>query len=151
MKNIPPTFELRIKTHSIYSHHIKCYLIDLYSYDCHEIHCHICSNKLLIRGPRCCGNRLIIAQVVAITTAIASIDMGWATNCVSISLMHRGDNQCLWCSLMVALEVVKMIPVQPVMGVFGRSNDVSVSVHSNGSVVVCFPISKFLLDSFITW
>ena len=37
----------RFKTHSLYSvsHHIKCYLIDLYSYDCDEIDCYICSNN----------------------------------------------------------------------------------------------------------
>ena len=36
----------KIKTHSLYSisHHIKCYLIDLYSYDCSIIDCYICSN-----------------------------------------------------------------------------------------------------------
>ena len=36
----------KIKTHSLYSisHHIKCYLIDLYSYDCSIIDCYICNN-----------------------------------------------------------------------------------------------------------
>ena len=37
----------RFKTHSLYSvsHHIKCYLINLYSYDCDEIDCYICNNN----------------------------------------------------------------------------------------------------------
>ena len=37
----------RFKTHSLYSvsHHIKCYLIDLYSYDCDEIDCYICNSN----------------------------------------------------------------------------------------------------------
>ena len=36
----------KIKTHSLYSisHHIKCYLIDLYSYECSIIDCYICNN-----------------------------------------------------------------------------------------------------------
>ena len=36
----------KIKTHSLYSisHHIKCYLIDLYSCDCSIIDCYICNN-----------------------------------------------------------------------------------------------------------
>ena len=36
----------KIKTHSLYSisHHIKCYLVDLYSYDCSIIDCYICNN-----------------------------------------------------------------------------------------------------------
>ena len=39
----------KIKTHSLYSisHHIRCYLIDLYSfdsYDCSIIDCYICNN-----------------------------------------------------------------------------------------------------------
>ena len=36
----------KIKTHCLYSmsHHIKCYLIDLYSYDCNIIDCYICNN-----------------------------------------------------------------------------------------------------------
>ena len=36
----------KIKTNSLYSisHHIKCYLIDLYSYDCSIIDCYICNN-----------------------------------------------------------------------------------------------------------
>ena len=35
----------RIKTHSLHSisYHIKCYLIDLYSYDCSIIDCYICN------------------------------------------------------------------------------------------------------------
>ena len=37
----------RFKTLRLYhvSHHIKCYLIDLYSYDCDEIDCYICNNN----------------------------------------------------------------------------------------------------------
>ena len=36
----------KIKTHSLYSisHHIKCYLVDSYSYDCSIIDCYICNN-----------------------------------------------------------------------------------------------------------
>ena len=36
----------KIKTHSLYSisHHIKCYLIDLYSHDCSIIDYYICNN-----------------------------------------------------------------------------------------------------------
>ena len=36
----------KIKTHVLYSisHHIKCYLIDLYSYDCGIIDCYMCNN-----------------------------------------------------------------------------------------------------------
>ena len=35
----------RIKTNSIYSfsHQIKCYLVDLYSYECNDINCYICN------------------------------------------------------------------------------------------------------------
>ena len=35
----------RIKTHSIYSfsHQIKCYLVDLYSYACNDINCYVCN------------------------------------------------------------------------------------------------------------
>ena len=35
----------KMKTHSMHSvaHHIKFYLIDLYSYDCNEINCYICN------------------------------------------------------------------------------------------------------------
>ena len=35
----------KMKTHNMYSvaHHIKFYLIDLYSYDCNEINCYICN------------------------------------------------------------------------------------------------------------
>ena len=38
----------RIKTHSLHSisYHIKCYLIDLYSYDCSIINCYICNNNV---------------------------------------------------------------------------------------------------------
>ena len=38
----------RIKTHSLHSisYHIKCYLIDLYSYDCSIIDCYICNNNV---------------------------------------------------------------------------------------------------------
>ena len=38
----------RIKTHSLHSisYHIKCYLIDLYSYDCRIIDCYICNNNV---------------------------------------------------------------------------------------------------------
>ena len=37
----------KMKTHSMYSvaHHIKLYLIDLYSYDCNEINCYICNKN----------------------------------------------------------------------------------------------------------
>ena len=37
----------KMKTHSMYSvaHHIKFYLIDLYSYDCNEINCYICNKN----------------------------------------------------------------------------------------------------------
>ena len=37
----------RIKTHSLHSisYHIKCYLIDLYSYDCNIIDCYICNKN----------------------------------------------------------------------------------------------------------
>ena len=37
----------KMKTHSMYSvaHHIKFYLIDLYSYDCNEIYCYICNKN----------------------------------------------------------------------------------------------------------
>ena len=40
----------KMKTHSMYSdaHHIKIYLIDLYSYDCNGINCYICNNKLAV-------------------------------------------------------------------------------------------------------
>ena len=36
----------KIKTHSLYSisHHIKCNLVDSYSYDCSIIDCYICNN-----------------------------------------------------------------------------------------------------------
>ena len=36
----------KIKTHSLYSisHHIKCYLVEIYSYDCSIIDCYICNN-----------------------------------------------------------------------------------------------------------
>ena len=42
----PKYFIDKIKTHSLYSisHHIRCYLIDLYSYDCSIIDCDICNN-----------------------------------------------------------------------------------------------------------
>ena len=35
----------RIKMHSIYSfsHQIKCYLVDLYSYECNDINCYVCN------------------------------------------------------------------------------------------------------------
>ena len=34
-----------IKTHSVYSfsHQIKCYLVDLYSYECNDINCYVCN------------------------------------------------------------------------------------------------------------
>ena len=37
----------KMKTHSMYSvaHHIKLYLIDLYSYDCNEINCYVCNKN----------------------------------------------------------------------------------------------------------
>ena len=75
----------RFKTHSLYSvsHHIKCYLIDLYSYDCDEIDCYICNNNWAKNRWFCDLGAvstlwsLTMAQVVAITTSTASIDMGW--------------------------------------------------------------------------
>ena len=47
LNKFPPHLVERFKTHSSYSvsHHIKCYLIDLYSYDCDEIDCYICNNN----------------------------------------------------------------------------------------------------------
>ena len=47
LNKFPPHLVERFKTHSLYSvsHHIKCYLIDLYSYDCDEIDCYICNNN----------------------------------------------------------------------------------------------------------
>ena len=47
LNKFPPHLVERFKMHSLYSvsHHIKCYLIDLYSYDCDEIDCYICSNN----------------------------------------------------------------------------------------------------------
>ena len=46
LNTFPPNLIDKIKTHSLYSisHHIKCYLIDLYSYDCSIIDCYICNN-----------------------------------------------------------------------------------------------------------
>ena len=46
LNTFPKNFIDKIKTHSLYSisHHIKCYLIDLYSYDCSIIDCYICNN-----------------------------------------------------------------------------------------------------------
>ena len=43
----PQHFIDKMKTHSMYSvaHHIKFYLIDLYSYDCNEINCYICNKN----------------------------------------------------------------------------------------------------------
>ena len=107
----------RFKTHSLYpvSHHIKCYLIDLYSYDCDEIDCYICNNN----SERKFGDlgdlgavktlwSLTVVQVVAITTSSASIDMGWSTwSCFHIA--HAQKRQFLRFSLLTALEVVKMI------------------------------------------
>ena len=47
LNKFPPHLVERFKTHSLYSvsHHVKCYLIDLYSYDCDEIDCYICNNN----------------------------------------------------------------------------------------------------------
>ena len=47
LNKFPPHLVDRFKTHSLYSvsHHIKSYLIDLYSYDCDEIDCFICNNN----------------------------------------------------------------------------------------------------------
>ena len=46
LNTFPQNLIDKIKTHSLYSisHHIKCYLIDLYSYDCSIIDCYICNN-----------------------------------------------------------------------------------------------------------
>ena len=46
LNTFPKNLIDKIKTHSLYSisHHIKCYLIDLYSYDCSIIDCYICNN-----------------------------------------------------------------------------------------------------------
>ena len=37
----------KIKTHSIYSfsHQIKCYSVDLYSYECNDINCYVCNHS----------------------------------------------------------------------------------------------------------
>ena len=47
LDKFPPHLVDKFRTHSLYyvSHHIKCYLIDLYSYDCDEIDCYICNNN----------------------------------------------------------------------------------------------------------
>ena len=47
LNRFPPHLVEKFKTHSLYSvsHHIICYLIDLYSYDCDEIDCYICKNN----------------------------------------------------------------------------------------------------------
>ena len=46
LNTFPKNLIDKIKTHSLYSisHHIKCYLIDLYSFDCSIIDCYICNN-----------------------------------------------------------------------------------------------------------
>ena len=46
LNTFPKYLTDKIKTHSLYSisHHIKCYLVDLYSYDCSIIDCYICNN-----------------------------------------------------------------------------------------------------------
>ena len=46
LNTFPKNLINEIKTHSLYSisHHIKCYLIDLYSYDCSIFDCYICNN-----------------------------------------------------------------------------------------------------------
>ena len=46
LNTFPKNLIDEIKTHSLYSisHHIKCYLIDLYSYDCSIFDCYICNN-----------------------------------------------------------------------------------------------------------
>ena len=47
LNKFPPHLVDRCKTHILYSvsRHIKCYLIDLYSYDCDEIDCYIYNNN----------------------------------------------------------------------------------------------------------
>ena len=101
LNKFPPHLVERFKTHSLYSvsHHIKCYLIDLYGYDCDEINCYICNNnwerKSVIRWRGCCGNPLI--------TDCGPSGRNYNLNSehwhgvirrdrVSISLMHRSDN-----------------------------------------------------------
>ena len=84
LNKFPPHLVKRFKTHSLYSvsHHIKCYLIDLYSYDCDEIDCYICNNNCERKIGDSVGAvatlwSLTVARVVAITTSTASIGMRW--------------------------------------------------------------------------
>ena len=53
----------KTRTHSLYSisHHIKCYLIDLYSYECSISDCYICNNNLRVTN-RSSGNFGFVAD-----------------------------------------------------------------------------------------
>ena len=101
----------RFKTHSLYSisHHIICYLIDLYSYDCDEIDCYICNHN---------WERKIGDSVTWVLwqpfdhwlwpRSTASIDMGWFDVTV---FPYRSCTEAIIFrfSSLAALEVVKMI------------------------------------------
>ena len=76
----------RIKTHSLHSisYHIKCYLIDLYSYNCSIIHCYICTiTSEIDNSIRLSGNlgyvadfwSLAAVRVVAPTTSEVGGDL----------------------------------------------------------------------------
>ena len=101
LDKFPPHLVDRFRTHSLFSvsHHIKCYLFDLYSYDCDEIDCYILttteSEKSVIRWPRCCGNPLITDFGSGGNNNMLNSEH-WngviRRDRVSISLMHRSDN-----------------------------------------------------------
>ena len=101
LNKFPPHLVDRFKTHSLYSvsHHIKCYLMDLYSYDCDEIDWYICNNnwerKSVIGWPGCCGNPLITDYGPGGRNNNLTSEHWHGVirrDRVSISLMHRSDN-----------------------------------------------------------